>query len=80
MKLVGVQGDRVVYEVGSGSYAFRVGPGEFAATEVPGTVGGTVPPTLSLTLGAAASFGAVHARRREGLHGVHDRERDLDRR
>ena len=51
VKLVGVQGDRVVYEVGSGSYAFRVGPGEFAATEVTAPVGGTVPPTLSLTLG-----------------------------
>ena len=34
--LVGVQGDRVVYRVGSGPYAFRVGPGVFAATEVPG--------------------------------------------
>ena len=52
VKLVGVQGDRVVYEVGSGSYAFRVGPGEFAATEVTAPVGGTVPPTLALTLGA----------------------------
>ena len=29
-----------------------------SVTSVPGTVGGTVPPTLSLTLGAAASFGA----------------------
>ncbi len=30
----------------------------FAATEATGTVGGTVPPTLSLALGAPASFGA----------------------
>ena len=28
------------------------------ATEAPGTVGGSVPPTLSLTLGAPATFGA----------------------
>jgi hypothetical protein len=57
VSLVGVTGDRVVYEVGSGSYAFRVGPGEFAATSVDGTVGGTVPATLSLSLGAPGSFG-----------------------
>jgi alpha-L-rhamnosidase len=57
VKLVGVDRGRVVYEVGSGSYAFRVGAGEFAATETTGTVGGTVPPTLSLTLGTPATFG-----------------------
>jgi len=35
-------------------FAFTIG----AVTGTPGTVGGTVPPTLSLTLGSAASFGA----------------------
>ena len=39
------------------------------------TVGGTVPATLSLTLGTAATFGAVHAGRGEGLHRDHDRDR-----
>ena len=36
------------------SLAFTIG----AVTDTPGTVGGTVPATLSLTLGTAASFGA----------------------
>jgi hypothetical protein len=58
VKLVGIAGDRVVYEVGSGAYAFRTGPGEFAATAVDGTVTGSVPATLSLALGAPATFGA----------------------
>lgn len=58
VKLVGIAGARVVYEVGSGSYAFRAGPGEFAATSVDGDVTGTVPATLSLALGAPATFGA----------------------
>ena len=51
---------------------------EFGADE--GTVGGTVPATLSLTLGTAASFGAVHAGRRADLHGLDDRDGDLERR
>ena len=51
-KKVGQQGDRTVFTVGSGSTHFSIG------AEVPGGVGGTVPPTLSLQLGAAASFGA----------------------
>ena len=57
------------------------GPGEVApadvpdAVSVPAPVGGTVPATLSLTLGAPATFGAVDARRREGVHGLDDRER-----
>ena len=38
------------------------------------------PATLALTLGAPASFGAVHPRRRQGLHRLHHRHRDLDRR
>ena len=36
-------------------------------------MGGTVPATLSLTLGAPATFGAVPAGRRQGLLRVHDR-------
>ena len=55
--LVGIEGDSVVYRVTAGSYRFRVGPGVFAATEATGTVGGTVPPTLSLEQSAPASFG-----------------------
>ena len=51
-KKVGQQGDRTVFTVGSGSTHFSIG------AEVPGGVGGTVPPTLSLQLGDAASFGA----------------------
>ena len=58
VSLVGVENGAVVFRVGSGDYRFVVGPGLFAATEVPGTVGGTVPPTLSLTLGPLALFGA----------------------
>ena len=42
--------------------------------------GGTVPATLSLTLGGPATFGAVHAGHRARLHRVDDRQRDLDRR
>ena len=34
----------------------------YVAPPVSGEVGGTVPPTLALTLGAPASFGDVHAR------------------
>ena len=41
-KKVGQQGDRTVFTVGSGSTHFSIG------AEVPGGVGGTVPPTLSL--------------------------------
>jgi alpha-L-rhamnosidase len=43
-----------VYTVGSGTWTLTVQPG----VEAPETVGGTVPPTLALTLGAPASFGA----------------------
>ena len=45
----------------------------------PATAGGTVPATLSLTLGTPATFGAVHAGRGEDVHGLDDRERHLDR-
>jgi alpha-L-rhamnosidase len=55
--VAGVDQGSTVLEVGSGSYSFVVGPGLFNSAEATGTVGGTVPPTLSLTLGAPASFG-----------------------
>ena len=58
VSLVGVEQGAVVFRVGSGDYRFVVGDGLFAATEVPGTVSGTVPATLSLTLGPPATFGA----------------------
>ena len=51
-------------------------PGLFAATEVTGTVGGTVPPTLSLTLGAPAQFGAFTPGVGRDVRGEHDGERD----
>ncbi len=44
-----------------------------------GTVGGSVPATLALTMGTPASFGAVHAGPAEGLLRHHDGERHLDR-
>ena len=43
-----------VFAVGSGQWTFITGR---TAVDVPGTVGGSVPPTLSLALGAPASFG-----------------------
>ncbi len=58
VSLVGVQDDAVVYRVGSGAYRFRVGPGAFAATTATGSASGTVPATLSLSLGTPAAFGA----------------------
>ena len=47
------------------------------ARNAEGGVGGSVPATLSLTLGAPASFGAFTPGRGEGLHGVHDGHRRL---
>ena len=49
-----------------------------AADEETGDVGGTVPATLTLTLGAPASVRRVHAGHRRGLHGVDDGQRDHD--
>ncbi len=49
---VGDQDGRTVFTVGSGDTHFSIG------ATAPGTVGGTVPATLSLTLGAPASFGS----------------------
>ena len=45
-----------------------------------GTVSGTVPATLALTLGTPASVRHVHGRRRSGVHGRDDGGRDLERR
>ena len=50
-RYVGEQGGRAVFEVGSGATHFSIG----ATADVP--VGGTVPATLSLSLGAPATFG-----------------------
>ena len=47
------------------------------ADAIAATVGGTVPATLSLTLGRAGHVRRVHAGRREGVHGDDDRQRDL---
>ena len=46
----------------------------------PAPVGGNVPATLSLTLGAPAQLRRVHAGRRADVRGRDDRQRDLDRR
>ena len=46
---------------------------------VPGDVGGTVPATLSLTLGTAGLVRRVHAGRRARLHRVDRGDGDLDR-
>jgi len=51
-RYVGEQGGYAVFEVGSGATHFSIG----ATAETP--VGGTVPATLSLSLGRPASFGA----------------------
>ena len=80
VSLVGVQDGAVVFRVGSGDYRFVVGDGLFAATEVPGTVAGTVPATLSLTLGPAASFGAFRAGVAGEYSAIDDGERGQHRR
>ena len=49
-------------------------------SEVPGGPIGTVPPTLSLTLGAPATFGAFRPGVDGHVHRVHDRDRDQHRR
>ncbi len=50
----------------------------YSSTSANGSVGGTVPATLALTVGAPASFGGVHAGRGPHVRRDHDRERDLD--
>ena len=46
----------------------------------PGGAGGSVPATLSLTLGAPATFGAFTPGVAQGLHGLDDGQRRLHRR
>src|SRR4051794_297274 len=58
VSLVVVEQDAVVFNVGSGDYQFVVGDGLFSATQAAGNVGGSVPATLSLSLGQPATFGA----------------------
>ena len=60
---------------GRPAVATAAGPTE---TPIAGDVGGTVPATLSLTLGAPADVRRVHAGRGEDLHGVDHGERHLD--
>ena len=62
-----------MFTVGSGATHFSIG------AEVPGGVGGTVPPTLSLTLGAPASFGAFTPGVARDYTASHDRQRDQHR-
>ena len=68
VEAVDAEGNRTVKTLHYTVYAF---------TDATGGVGGTVGATLSLVLGSPPAFGAVHARRREGLHGVDDGDRDL---
>jgi alpha-L-rhamnosidase len=58
VKLIGPDKDSIDYQVVSGTYKFRVGPTAFSSTSASTPVGGSVPATLSLTLGGAPSFGA----------------------
>ena len=66
-------------QVAKGHVATRFAPPLRVVADTPGTVGGTVPATLSLTLGAPASFGAFTPGVARDLHARDDRERDLDR-
>ena len=63
---------------GNGHQAADTAPPLKVVSDTGGTVGGSVPATLALTLGAPASFGAFTPGVDQGLHGVDDRERDLD--
>jgi hypothetical protein len=55
-QLVGTTGGLTTFTVGSGATHFSIGDSQ--TSPVGGGVGGSVPPTLSLTLGAPASFGS----------------------
>ena len=73
---VDLAGTSVSIPVVGGSKAFTTATG---GDEEEAPVGGTVPATLSLALGAPASFGAF-AGRRAGVHGDVHGERDRRRR
>ena len=74
-------GTELTLDLGNSSFTIpTVGGSKLLATQLggdqeDGTVGGTVPATLALTLGAPATFGAVHAGRGARVHGVHDGQR-----
>ncbi len=53
-----------------------LGPAPGATEFAPGTVGGTVPATLSLSVGSR-ELRRLHAGCGEGLHGDHDRNRHV---
>ena len=62
---------------GAGHIAPVTAPKLAFAQGTPGTVGGTVPATLNLTLGAPATFGAFTPGIDQRVHGDDDRRRDL---
>ncbi len=69
-------GDAVEFSGVTGAHTFAWG----TSTATSGSpVGGTVPATLSLTLGAPAAFGPFTPGRGEGLHRVDDGQRDQHR-
>ena len=78
---------RTVTGGATGSNLFNLNWAEFGGNGVtvqdvstPGGAGGTVPATLSLSLGTPAAFGPFTPGVARDLHGEHDGERDLDRR
>ncbi len=73
-QLVGTSAGVTTFTVGSGATHFSLG------ADATAPVGGTVPATLSLTLGAPAAFGPFTPGRGEGLLRVDQRERDQHRR
>ena len=60
---------------GKGHVAATTAPPLTVVNETPGSVGGTVPATLALTLGAPATFGPFTPGVAKDVHGVDDRER-----
>ena len=68
------QGDALCFEPVPGQHAVD------CSTSAGGGAGGSVPATLSLTVGNTGELRRVRAGRGQGLHGVDDRLGDLDRR